>query len=347
MPFNGLLVIGERTNTNGSRAFKELLEREDYDGMVSMAKEQVREGARVLDVRVASVGRDEAKDFRGVLQRLAAQVPEVPLMIDSTDVAVVEAALQSIGSQATPSVPSGPAVPWSAGSREIVPPRSLRAHGTEGGAMARPGRSPALTIVNSIHFGDGVERIDRVMPLVVQYGARVVGLTIDEEGMAKTADRKLQVARRLYETVTNRFGLDPAHLLIDPLTFPIDRNSAALTTLEGIRRIKAALPGVLTLLGLSNISFGLPPDARVVLNSVFLHHALEAGLDAAIMNAKKVLPLHQLDGEARELARQLIFNERASQRPHGPAMRDPGIAGDPLAAFLARCRQLGDGENEG
>jgi len=280
------LIVGERTNANGSRMFKTLLEKEDYDGLVSMGKEQIKEGAHVLDVCVAYVGREEIKDMRETIKRFAIQI-SAPLMIDSTEAAVLETALQHLGGK---------------------------------------------SIVNSINFEDGMERVNKVMPLVKRYGAAVVGLTIDERGMAKSADHKMAVAARLYEVVTHDYGLHPHNLLIDPLTFTLGSGDeafrrAGIETLEAVRRIKRELPGALTILGLSNISFGLDPMARVILNSVFLHEALEAGLDAAIMNVKHIKPWHQLDEEARTYARQLVYDERRK-----------GF--DPLTALIARAKVL-------
>ena len=263
------IIIGERTNANGSRRFKELLIAEDYDTMVSMGKEQVREGAHVLDVCVAYVGRNEAKDMEEVIKRFNTQV-SIPLMIDSTEYPVIEKALQMLGSRA---------------------------------------------IVNSINLEDGEERMEKVLPLCKRYGAAVVALTIDEDGMAKTRDKKFEIAKRIHDLAVNKYGMREEDLIFDTLTFTLgsgdeEFRKAGIETIEAIRMIKKAFPKVKTLLGVSNISFGLNPEARHVINSVFLHYAIEAGLDMAIVNAQKIKPLYKIEEKERELARQLIFDER-------------------------------------
>ncbi|MCC6442005.1 MAG: methionine synthase [Armatimonadetes bacterium] len=274
------LIIGERTNANGSRRFKELLEQEDWDGIVSMAREQAREQAHLLDVCTAYVGRDEMRDMAEVISRFNTQVG-IPLMIDSTEAPVIEAALKRIAGKAT---------------------------------------------VNSINLEDGEERLRKVLPLCKRYGAAVVALTIDETGMAKTARHKFEVARRIYTLATEKYGIAPQDILFDALTFTLGSGDeefrrAGLETIEAIRTIKAELPGAHTLLGVSNISFGLKPAARHVLNSVFLHYAIEYGLDAAIVHAARILPLYKIDPDAREMARQIVFDERAEGH-------------DPLVAFM-------------
>ncbi|MBL7995106.1 homocysteine S-methyltransferase family protein [bacterium] len=263
------IIIGERTNANGSKKFKELLIAEDYDSMVSMGKEQVREGAHVLDVCVAYVGRIETRDMEEVIKRFNTQV-SIPLMIDSTEYPVIEKALQMLGSRA---------------------------------------------IVNSINLEDGEERLEKVLPLCKRYGAAVVALTIDEDGMAKTREKKFEIAKRIHNLVVNKYGLREEDLIFDTLTFTLgsgdeEFRKAGIETLEAIRLIKKAFPKVKTLLGVSNISFGLNPEARHVINSVFLHYAIEAGLDMAIVNAQKIKPLYKIDEKERELARQIIFDER-------------------------------------
>jgi 5-methyltetrahydrofolate--homocysteine methyltransferase len=263
------IIIGERTNANGSRKFKELLIAEDYDTMVSMGKEQVREGAHVLDVCVAYVGRNEAKDMEEVIKRFNTQV-SIPLMIDSTEYPVIEKALQMLGSRA---------------------------------------------IVNSINLEDGEERMEKVLPLCKRYGAAVVALTIDEDGMAKTREKKFEIAKRIHDLAVNKYGMREEDLIFDTLTFTLgsgdeEFRKAGIETIEAIRTIKKAFPKVKTLLGVSNISFGLNPEARHVINSVFLHYAIEAGLDMAIVNAQKIKPLYKIEERERELARQLIFDER-------------------------------------
>ena len=266
---NSILFVGERSNANGSKAFRQHLLAGDIEAMVAMGREQVREGSHVLDLCTAYVGRDEVADMTKVVTRYRADVP-CPLMIDSTESPVLEAALALCG-----------------------------------------GRS----IVNSINLEDGLERCAKVLPLAKEHGAAVIALTIDEKGMAKTADDKVRIARRIYDICTSDYGLRPEDLLFDVLTFTIctgneDDRRLGLETLEGIRRVRAELPGVGLLLGLSNISFGLNPAARHVLNSVFLHHAQEAGLTAAILHAARIEPLHRIDPKARQVAEDLIFDRR-------------------------------------
>ncbi|MBM3962526.1 MAG: methionine synthase, partial [Planctomycetes bacterium] len=278
----GPLIVGERTNANGSKKFKELMVAGDVEGMLQMAKEQVHEGSHVLDVCTAYVGRDEAGDMLKLLRPMVQQVT-APVMVDSTQIDVVEKALQAI-----------------------------------------PGRP----IINSINLEDGEERADALCRVARRYGAMFVALTIDEEGMAKTAERKLAVAKRLYDIVVNRHGLNPGDLVFDPLTFTIGSGDeasrdAGVQTLEGIRLIKQHIPGVRTILGLSNISFGLDPYARQILNSVYLAEAIKHGLDAAIVHASKIIPTHKLDDEDRKVTLDLIYDRRTEGY-------------DPLFAFLAR-----------
>ncbi len=263
------VLVGERTNANGSKLFRDLLAKEDWEGMVAMGREAVKEGAHMVDVCVAYVGRDERRDMREVISRFNTQVT-LPIVIDSTEAAVIEDALQLIGGK---------------------------------------------PVINSINLEDGEERINRILPLCKRYGAAVIALTIDEQGMAKTAERKLAVARRIHELVVGRYGLKPHDLIFDTLTFTLgsgdeEFRNAGTESLNAIRLIKQEFPGVKALLGVSNISFGLSPSVRHVLNSVFLHHAIEAGLDMAIVHAGKIMPLYKIDDRGRELARQLIFDER-------------------------------------
>src|SRR5262245_17865237 len=263
------LLVGERTNTNGSRKFKQLLEAEDWDGLVDMAREQEREGVHVLDVCTAYVGRDEVRDMHEVLRRYNAVITK-PLMIDSTQIDVIEAALKLVSGK---------------------------------------------PIINSVNLEDGREKFDKIVGLARRFGAALICGTIDEVGMARTAQRKFEIARRIYDIATTEFGI-PAHdLIFDPLVLPVttgqeEERRNGIELLDGIRRIKSELPGALTIVGLSNISFGLSPFARQVVNSVALHHAIEAGLDAAILHAAKILPLAQIDAKGRELARRLIFDDR-------------------------------------
>lgn len=263
-------LVGERVNAQGSRKVKRLLLEDDYDGTVQVGRDQVEGGAHLLDVCVALTERqDEAEQMRQLV-KLLAQGVEAPLVIDTTEYDVVEAALKQY-----------------------------------------PGRA----VVNSINLENGRKRVDAVLPHVAEHGAAVVALTIDEDGMAKTAERKLDVARRIHEIATGEFGLSPDALIFDALTFTLATGEAefrhsAVETLNGIRRIKTELPGVLAILGVSNVSFGLARHARAVLNSVFLHHAVEAGLDLAIVHPAHVKPYAEVDEEQRELADDLIFDRR-------------------------------------
>jgi 5-methyltetrahydrofolate--homocysteine methyltransferase len=263
------LIIGERVNASGSKKMRDLLNVEDWDGLVSLAREQEREGAHVLDVNVDFVGRDGVEDMHSLASRLVTQV-RIPLMFDSTEWQKMEAGLQHAGGKC---------------------------------------------ILNSTNYEDGEPRFKKVIGLAREYGAAVVVGTIDEQGMARTAGGKFEIAKRAYEQATTELDF-PAHdIFFDPLALPIstgieeDRRNAA-ETIEGIRRIKQGLPECLTLLGVSNVSFGLSPASRVVLNSVFLHEAVAAGLDAAIVNASKIVPLNRINEREREVARQLIYDER-------------------------------------
>ncbi len=264
------LLIGERVNAQGSRRVKQLLLAEDYEGIVQVARQQLEAGAHVLDVCVAVTERaDEAEQMAALVKLLSMSV-ELPLMIDSTEAAVIEAALQHV-----------------------------------------PGRA----IVNSINMENGRVRIDAVVPIARRYGAALVALTIDEQGMAKTRERKLEIARRISEIVVGEYGLAPEDLIYDALTFTLATGDAewvdsAKETIEGIRLIKRELPGTYTSLGVSNVSFGLQPAARAVLNSVFLHHCVEAGLDMAIVNPAHIVPYAEISGTERALADDLVFNRR-------------------------------------
>ncbi len=265
------LLVGERVNSQGSRKVKRLLLADDYEGIVGVARDQVDSGAHVLDVCVALTERaDEAEQMARVVKLLSSTV-ETPLMIDSTEANVIEAALQRV-----------------------------------------PGRA----IVNSINMENGRARIEAVLPLVKKYGAAVVALTIDEIGMAKTRQRKLEIARKIHDIAVDEYGLAPEDLIFDALTFTLATGDAewidsATETIEGIRLIKRELPGVLCILGVSNVSFGLSLEARSVLNSVFLHHCVSAGLDAAIVNPAHVTPYAEISAEERGLADDLVFNRRA------------------------------------
>jgi 5-methyltetrahydrofolate--homocysteine methyltransferase len=264
------LLVGERVNSQGSRKVKRLLLADDYEGILEVARDQVDSGAHVLDVCVALTERaDEAEQMSKVVKLLSMSV-ETPLVIDSTEANVIEAALEHI-----------------------------------------PGRG----IVNSINMENGRKRIDAVVPLVKKHGAAVIALTIDEIGMAKTRDRKLEVAKKIYDIVVGEYGLSPEDLIYDALTFTLATGDAewiesGKETIEGIRLIKRELPGVSTILGVSNVSFGLTPEARGVLNSVFLHHCVQAGLDAAIVNPAHIRPYAEISAAEREMADDLVFNKR-------------------------------------
>src|SRR3954471_1088934 len=280
------LAIGERTNANGSRKFRDAMLEGDWDSCVQMATEQVKEGAHVLDVCVDYVGRDGAIDMDEIAGRFATRA-SLPLVFDSTEPQVLEAGLRHHGGKA---------------------------------------------LLNSANLEEGEDegkRMDRVFRLAREYGAAVICLTIDEEGQARTADWKLRVARRIYDIAVDRYGLDPTDLIFDALTFPLstgddDLRKDAMETIDAIRRIKTELPGASTILGLSNVSFGLKPAARHVLNSVFLHECREAGLDAAIVHAARIVPLNRVDERQREVALDLIYDRR-----------DPASNYDPLTEFMA------------
>lgn len=279
------LLVGEQTNANGSKKFKQLLEREDYDAIVNVAREAVKEGAHLVDLCVAYVGRDEKKDMTESLHRFNQHVT-VPVMIDSTEAPVVEEALKRIAGK---------------------------------------------PIINSINLEDGGDRLRKVCALAKKYGAALVALTIDEKGMAKTRDEKVRIAKRIHQIATQQYGIRPEDLFFDLLTFTLGSGSeefrgAGPETIEAIRRLKKELPGVHTILGVSNISFGLAPHARQILNSVFLHECVEAGLDAAIVHAKKIVPLFKIAKDDLEVARKLLHNEWADGK-------------DPLQAFIAHFQK--------
>ncbi len=264
-------LIGERLNTQGSRKVKQLALDDDIESMIPVARTQVEGGAHSLDVCMALT---ERTDEAAQMRRLVKKLSlsvEAPLVIDSTEANVIEEALKAC---------------------------------------------PGAPLINSINMENGRERIDAVMPLVMKYGAAVIALTIDPAGMAKTAGRKLEVARTIHDIVTKEYGLPPGRLVFDDLTFTLATGdeeflNSAIETIEGIRRIKAELPGVLTSLGVSNVSFGLGVEARAVLNSVFLYHCVQAGLDMAIVNPAHVRPYAEIAAADRQTAEDLIFNRRA------------------------------------
>jgi len=283
------LAIGERTNANGSLAFREAMLEERWDDCVDIARSQVREGAHLLDVCVDYVGRDGVADIRAAVSRLAS-ASTLPLVVDSTEPAVLQAGMELIG--------------------------------------GRP-------VVNSVNFEDGegpASRFGRIMPLVKEHGAAVIALTIDEEGQARTAENKVRIASRLVDTLVNEWGMRVDDIIVDALTFPIatgqeETRRDAIETIEAIRQITAKYPGIHTTLGVSNISFGLNPAARSVLNSVFLHEAVEAGLDSAIVNAAKIVPLASVPEDRRKVALDLVWDRREYDA-------DGNLTYDPLSALL-------------
>ena len=263
-------LLGERCNAQGSRKFKRLLLEEDYDGILDIAREQVAGGAHALDISVAVTERaDEGEQMRKVVKKLQMGV-DVPLVIDSTEVDVLEIALQT---------------------------------------------APGRCLINSTHLESGREKADKIFGLARKYNAAVICLTIDENGMAKTAQRKYEVAKRIYDIAVDDHGLKPEDLVFDDLTFTLATGDvefvdSAKETIEGIRLIKTNLPGVMTSLGVSNLSFGLAPQARPPLNSVMLYYCVQAGLDMAIVNAAHVMPYAEIGSEERNLCEDLIFNRR-------------------------------------
>ncbi|MBI5710498.1 MAG: methionine synthase [Candidatus Eisenbacteria bacterium] len=265
------LVIGERLNTQGSRKVKALVLEDRLEELIPIARRQVEGGAHALDVCLALTERTDEAAQVRRLVRKLALSVESPLCIDSTEPHVIEEALKAC---------------------------------------------PGCALVNSINLEGGRARVDAVMPLVMKYGAAVIALTIDEQGMAKTVERKLEVARRIHDIVTSEYGMQPGRLVFDDLTFTLATGDAefldsGVQTIEGIRAIKAALPGVLTSLGVSNVSFGLSREARAVLNSVFLYHCVQAGLDMAIVNPADVIPYPEIGEADRRAAEDLVFNRDA------------------------------------
>ncbi|KLE02831.1 methionine synthase [Aliarcobacter butzleri] len=261
------LLIGERSNATGSKAFRELLKANDYEGTLSVAQQQVRAGAHVIDVSVGFAGRDERFDMDEVVS-LYSQKIALPLMPDSTQILALEAALKQIGGRC---------------------------------------------IINSVNLEDGIEKFDAVCSLAKKFGAALVCLVIDEIGMAKSKERKLEVAERIFDLCVNRHGFDPADLVFDMLTFTIgsgddEYRTAGIETLEAIREFEIRHPEVGTTLGLSNISFGLATNARIYLNSIYLDHCVKAGLTSAIVNVKHILPLNKISEEDKKACDNLIFN---------------------------------------
>ena len=283
------LTVGERTNANGSKAFREAMLAQNWDECVQIARDQERDGAHVLDVCIDYVGRDGVADMDEFTSRLATATT-LPIMLDSTEPDVIRAGLEHLGGRA---------------------------------------------IVNSVNYEDGDgpgSRFQRIMPLVAEHGAAVVALTIDEEGQARTRDWKVRVGARLIEDLTGNWGMATSDILVDTLTFPIatgqeETRRDGIETIEAIRELKTRYPEVNTVLGLSNVSFGLNPAARQVLNSVFLHECVEAGLDAAIVHASKILPMNRISDEQRDAALDLVYDRRTYDA-------DGNLTHDPLTHFL-------------
>ena len=282
------LAIGERTNANGSRAFREALVNEDWQGCVEIARDQIRDGAHILDLSVDYVGRDGAKDMFEVASRFATS-STLPIMLDSTEPAVIKAGLEALGGRC---------------------------------------------IINSVNYEDGdgpTSRFARIMPLVKEHGSAVVALTIDEDGQARTTEWKLKVARRLIKDLTENWGMKVSDIMIDALTFPIatgqeETRRDGLETITAIRSLTTEYPDVQTTLGVSNVSFGLNPASRVVLNSVFLHECVQAGLSSAIVHPSKIMPMTRIPDRQREVALDLIYDRRVYDGEN--------CTYDPLTEFL-------------
>ena len=287
------LAIGERTNANGSRAFRDALLAEDWEKCVEIARDQIRDGAHMLDLSVDYVGRDGAADMGQLASRFAT-ASTLPIVLDSTEPAVLKAGLEHLGGRC---------------------------------------------VINSVNYEDGdgpTSRFAKIMPLVKEHGASVVALTIDEEGQARDAEWKLRVARRLINDLHDNWGMNVGDILIDCLTFPIatgqeETRKDGIETINAIRQLKAEFPEVQTTLGVSNVSFGLNPAARVVLNSVFLHECVQAGLDSAIVHPSKITPMVRIDERQKEVALDLIYDRRTFDGEE--------CTYDPLQEFL----QLFDG----
>ncbi|QYK53899.1 MAG: homocysteine S-methyltransferase family protein [Fimbriimonadaceae bacterium] len=265
---NSFLIVGERTNANGSKAFREMLAAENWEGLTELARELEGEGSHLIDVCTAYVGRNEEKDMVTLLKSYNQHI-QAPIMIDSTEANVIEAALQNLAGK---------------------------------------------PVINSINFEDGEERTRKVLGFCQRYGAAVVALTIDESGMAKTIEQKVAVAERILK-FTREYGLPDSDVFIDALTFTLgsgdeEFRESAINTIEAIREIKKRNPLVNTILGVSNVSFGLKPALRVILNSVFLQYAQEAGLTSAIVHFSKIVPETRVDAEVWQIASDLVFDKR-------------------------------------
>jgi 5-methyltetrahydrofolate--homocysteine methyltransferase len=281
-------MVGERVNSQGSRKAKELLLADDYDGLVQIAEDQVNGGAHVLDLCVALTERTDEDEQMRIVAKKVSLTQPAPIQVDSTEPEVIETALAQI-----------------------------------------PGRA----IVNSVNLEAGRAKLDRVVPVAQAHGAALIALTIDEVGMAKTAERKVEIAERIRDLCCEEHGFDPELLIFDCLTFTLTTGDeewrpSAVQTIEGIRQIKAQIPSVKTSLGVSNVSFGVSPGARAVLNSVFLHHCVEAGLDLAMVNPNHITPYGEISEQERELADDLVFNRRE----------------DALERFIAHFESKGEDE---
>ncbi|HIK30934.1 MAG TPA: methionine synthase [Oscillatoriales cyanobacterium M59_W2019_021] len=265
---NSFLIVGERLNASGSKKCRDLLNAEDWDGLVALAKSQVKEGAHILDVNVDYVGRDGVRDMHELVSRIVTNV-NLPLMLDSTEWQKMEAGLKVAGGKC---------------------------------------------LLNSTNYEDGEPRFYKVLELAKKYGAGIVVGTIDEDGMARTAEKKFEIAKRAYDAIV-AYGIRPEEIFFDPLALPIstgieEDRANGTATIKAIRRIREELPGCHIILGVSNISFGLNPAARQVLNSVFLHEAIQVGMDSAIVSASKILPLAKIEAEPQEVCRKLIYDDR-------------------------------------
>ncbi|MFN0028084.1 MAG: methionine synthase [Acidimicrobiales bacterium] len=297
------LIIGERTNANGSKKFRDLMLEGDWDGCVQMARDQIKEGAHLLDVCVDYVGRAGAADMDELIRRLCTQ-SSVPLTLDSTEPEVMEAGLAWIGGR-------------------------------------------ALLNSGNLEDGDGPgSRADRVFALAKEYGAAVICLLIDEEGQARDVEWKMRVAHRIHDLATKRYGLESSDLIFDALTFPLstgdnDLRRDAMATIEAIGRIKTELPGTFTTLGVSNVSFGLNPAARHVLNSVFLAECVKAGLDSAIVHAGKIMPLNRIPDEQRQVCLDLIYDRRDAATGYDPLQKLLEVFADVTVAKAAKVDRTG------
>jgi 5-methyltetrahydrofolate--homocysteine methyltransferase len=283
-------MVGERVNSQGSRKAKELLLADDYDGLLQIAEDQVAGGAHVLDLCVALTERSDEDEQMRLVAKKVSLTQPAPIQVDSTEPEVIERALEQI-----------------------------------------PGRA----IVNSVNLEAGRAKLDRVVPVALAHGAALIALTIDQVGMAKTAERKVEIAKRIRDLCCEEHGLDPELLIFDCLTFTLTTGDeewrpSAVETIAGIRAIKAEIPSVKTSLGVSNVSFGVSPGARAVLNSVFLHHCVDAGLDLAMVNPNHITPYSEIEDAERELADDLVFNRRE----------------DALERFIAHFESKGEEETQ-